>query len=257
MPVDDVICQGSKVIRPFVGCPVLKRAKAHERRRHAGHDGRCLNRFTEDGVVGCDQGERTRGWDPQAVHGFAREVLAHRRAQHGPAVAHSGIRRHARALELKLPGTRRADDLTQQMRTTVPKLARPHAELMAAIDGRKGIPARKRVRAAHDIQKFRMREHPGIKPEQTGRLRICVQHPGRLQRTGRKPCVEIGRQPRERIGDCQLAEPLGGGHQADPPAALACFAASFAARLAGRTYRIALKKKVTDSRISTQASGLE
>ena len=77
MPVDDVIRQGAKIIRSFVGGPVLKRAKAHERRCHAGHDGRRLDRFTKDGVVGGDQGERTRGRDPEPLHGFAREVLAH------------------------------------------------------------------------------------------------------------------------------------------------------------------------------------
>ena len=152
------------------------------------------------------------------------------------------------------------------MRTAIPELARPHAELMPAIDSRKGIPARQRARAADDVQKLRLCEHLGIQPEQLSRCRIRMQHPGRLQRPGGKPCIEIRRQPCERIGDGQLAESPDGGHQVDSLAALArfaclacfsCFNARFAACFAGRTYKIAQTKNVTDSRISTQASALE
>ncbi|MNT86614.1 hypothetical protein D3C72_2269240 [compost metagenome] len=88
------------------------------------------------------------------MHGLAGQVFAHRRAQYGAAVAHAGIRRHARALELQFPSPLRTLDFAQKVGAPVAKLARPDAKLVTAVDGGQGVATRQRLGTGKYAQKF-------------------------------------------------------------------------------------------------------
>lgn len=170
-PVDDVIGQHAQLFRLAARRPVLERAEPHEAGRHARHHGGGLDGLAHDRVIGHHQGQGALGGNAQAMHGLAGQILAHRRAQHRAPIAHARIRRHARALELQLPAAGGAAHLAQ--------LARPYAELVAAVDRRQRIAARQRGMAGKHIEERLGGKLRRVQPDQGRRLGIGVQQPRR------------------------------------------------------------------------------
>ena len=91
--LDDVIRQRLELLMLVAITEMLKMAEADETRRHAGHHGRRFNFFTPHCCVRAGHAQCAGGGDSQPMHGFGAQEFTNRTAQHGPAIAHAGVRR--------------------------------------------------------------------------------------------------------------------------------------------------------------------
>ena len=168
----------------------LEVAEPDERRRHAADDRARLElrvavveHVAHDVLAGCDDAQGPRRRDAEMVHRLAAEELADRGAEHRAPVGGARVRRRPGALELQLPALAAAvDDLAEGDRAAVAELARPHAELMAAVVRRVRIhPLDDRVSAEHARELGGLDER-GVDAEDRRHLGRMRDEPRRLDR---------------------------------------------------------------------------
>ena len=99
--------------------------------------------------------ERARGRHAEMEHRLAADELAQRGAQHRAAVGGARVGRVAGAFELQLPAaSRRRDHLGERDGAAVAELARPVAELVAAVARRVGLHAGQHAIAAEHFEQL-------------------------------------------------------------------------------------------------------
>ncbi|MNI27025.1 hypothetical protein D3C73_807460 [compost metagenome] len=138
------------------------------------------------------------------MHGLAGQVFTHGRAQYGAAVSHARIWRHPGALQLQFPATVRPLDLAQQVGAPVSQLARPHTELVPAVDRGQRIAARQRLGAGKNLQELGRGQDGRIQAKQRGRVGVGVQKAGVIQALRRQAGIEGSGQRGKRIDRAQF-----------------------------------------------------
>ena len=209
--VDHEIGQPTQALGPVGLRKVLEVTEADEAWCHAGDHRSRLQRFAQHRQWRAGDGQRARGRDAQAVHGFGTQKFADRRAQHRAAIAHARIRRQAGALELQFLHPRRRVDLAQPQRAAVAQLSGPHAELVSAVDAGQRLHARPQGVAAEHLQRVPVAAlgPVGGQPEHL-RAGLAAGHP-----------MGFGHGSRQKLGVVVLAQrmetvgpvPLGSGVQ--------------------------------------------
>src|SRR6056297_808739 len=112
----------------------LERTDAQVALRHPGQHGAGQGLFPYDPLAGPYGGQRAGGRHAKGVHRFAHHVFTQHRPQPGAPVAHAGIGRATRSLELNVAADAiGAHGLAQEHRAPVAKLRVVLAELVAGI----------------------------------------------------------------------------------------------------------------------------
>ena len=183
MVVDDKVGQAAQrgvVAIAHVVAEVLEVPEAHEARRDPRDHGGGFRALAAHRQVGRGQRQRAGRGDAERVHRLGTQELADRRAQHGPAVGAPGVGRHAAALELQLARAVRGLDLAEQQRTAVAQLARPDAELVAAVDRRGRVHAGPGGAGAEGVQRAWVLPPVG-RPAQVRRCGVADRDPPRVR----------------------------------------------------------------------------
>ena len=189
--VDDVVGQCAQLLFLVVGRKVLKVAKAHKARGHAGDDGGGFQLLTPHQPRRARDAQSPRCGNAQAVHGLAAQEFADAGAQNSPPIAHAGIGRAASALELDFVP---ASQFAQQNGPAVAQLACPHAELVAAVHAGQRGRACQHLVACERLQGFFTLMPPLGQPQQL-RHRMAGSHPvGGWQGSGAQLGVEVASQ---------------------------------------------------------------
>jgi hypothetical protein len=202
---DHVVGQDAQLFLLAAVMPVLEGAEAHERRRHARDDGGGLDGFAHHLLVRTGEHQGARGRNAERGHGFGAQEFADRGAQHGAAVAHARVGRHAGAFQLQLHRPLRSGQRAQQDGAAVAQLAGPVAELVAGVHGgQRQLRAAARVAAEHRDEIFPLRQIRRVEPGQRRRLAAGRDEIGRGQGRRHQARVERGRQFGEGIVEGQI-----------------------------------------------------
>jgi hypothetical protein len=119
---------------------ILEGADADMGGRDAGEDGAGHPPLAQDDLTGGDGGQRAGGGDAKGRHRLRHDVFAQDGAEPRAPVAHAGIGRAPRALQLDVEARAiGGHDLAQQDRAPVAQLRHPAAELVPGIDLRQRL----------------------------------------------------------------------------------------------------------------------
>ena len=192
-----VVEERPQQIRLAPGSEHLEVTEAGERGRYAAHHGprlRCrmpvVEDVSHDAFAGQRQAQRPRGGYAEVVHGLAAQELAHRGAQHRQSVGGAGIGGRPRALELQGLAARRPNHLAKIDGPAIAELARPVAELMAAVAGGVGVHVGQHPIAGKHVQEDVRCAVPLRKADHLGHFDGVGEQLRRHHRRGRDPRIE-------------------------------------------------------------------
>ena len=172
--------QGFDRFRAFMMGGKLEMPEADMALGYPNQRGGGFNGFPADRVPGAYHEQGPGGGNAQAMHGLTAQVLAYGGAQHRPAIAEAGVRRHAGALQVPVPAAAiRPGGFPEQKPPAVPQVGVVNAELVP------GVFHRHRV---HTLKQFRTCAHGGpvgfrlgVEAHLLGELVVEAHHPGVLQ----------------------------------------------------------------------------
>src|SRR2546422_5343076 len=185
----------------------LEVAEPDMRRREAQQRGAGLDLLAQDLFLAPHHAQCARRGNAQPVHGLAAEVLPNARAQDGAAVIVAGEGREARALEMQVPLLAPAvADLAYQDCAAVAEARDVGAELMAGIDHRKRLAARRQVMAREAAGELRPPGLFQLEIEQGRRVRVEGHQERTLERRRRDLRVEDLGQARKGVVELERLE---------------------------------------------------